>query len=145
MPPDTPIVLGLDDHLAHRRGAKITAKDIYCDPMRSSKSFFVKTSGLRWLRMMLLAHILWSQQVWALPLLTVLAPSEHSHQERKQRHMQLTDWARQLITKVRSWRPDRRLLVVAASSYAAIELLAACQSLPQPVTVVTGLRLDVAL
>ena len=52
VPPEQPIVLGLDDHIERRRGAKITAKGIYRDPVRSSKSFFVKTSGLRWVCLM---------------------------------------------------------------------------------------------
>ena len=94
---DAPIVLGLDDHIERRRGMKISAKGIYRDPVRSSRSFFVKTSGLRWLCMMLLVPIPWAQRVWALPFLTVLAPSERYHQERGQRHKQLTDWARQMI------------------------------------------------
>ena len=145
VPPDTPIVLGLDDQIERRRGAKIKANGIYRDPVRSSKSFFVKTSGLRWLCLMLLAPIPWAQRVWALPFLTVLAPSERYHQERKQRHKQLTDWARQMITQVRQWLPARLLVVVADSTYAAIALLAACQGLPQPVTMVTRLRLDAAL
>jgi hypothetical protein len=83
--------------------------------------------------------------VWALPVLTVLAPSERYHQERGMPHKQLTDWARQMIKQVRRWLPSRLLVVVADSSYAAIELLAACAGLPQPVTVVTRLRLDAAL
>src|SRR5438128_11914065 len=97
VPADAPIVLGLDDHIERRRGAKIAAKGIYRDAVRSSKSFFVKTSGLRWVSMMLLARIPWAQRVWALPFLTVLAPSERYHQERGQRHKKLTDWARQMI------------------------------------------------
>ncbi len=145
VPPDAPIVLGLDDHIERRRGAKITAKGIDRDPVRSSRSFFVKTSGLRWLSMMLCAAIPWAQRTWALPFLTVLAPSERYHQERGTRHKQLTDWARQMITQVRQWVPERVLLVVADSSYAALELLAACQGLPTPVTVGTRLRLDAAL
>jgi hypothetical protein len=145
VPPEAPVVLGLDDHIERRRGAKIRAKGIYRDPVRSSNSFFVKTSGLRWLCMMLLVPIPWAQRVWALPFLTVLAPSERYHQERKQRHKQLTDWARQMLTQVRQWLPERLLVVVADSSYAAIELLAACQSLRQPLTLVTRLRLDAAL
>jgi hypothetical protein len=145
VPPDAPIVLGLDDHIERRRGAKIAAKGIYRDPVRSSRSFFVKTSGLRWLSLMLLAPIPWAQRVWGLPFLTVLAPSERYHQERKQRHKQLTDWARQMLFQVRQWLPERLLVVVADSSYAAIELLAACQSLRQPLTLVTRLRLDAAL
>ncbi|NTW01963.1 MAG: transposase [Oscillochloris sp.] len=145
VPPDAPIVLGLDDHIERRRGAKIAAKGIYRDPVRSSRSFFVKTSGLRWLSMMLLAPIPWAERVWALPFLTVLAPSERYHQERGKPHKQLTDWARQMITQVRQWLPERVLVVVADSSYAAIELLAACQGLPMPVTLVSRLRLDAAL
>jgi hypothetical protein len=50
-----------------------------------------------------------------------------------------------MITQARHWLPERLLVVVADSSYAAIELLAACQSLSTPVTLVTRLRLDAAL
>jgi hypothetical protein len=145
VPADAPVVLGLDDHIERRRGAKISATGIDRDPVRSSKSFFVTTSGLRWLCLMLLAPIPWAERVWALPFLTVLAPSERSHQQPGQRHTQLTDWARQMITQVRAWLPERLLVVVADRSYAALELLAACQQLPQPVSVVPRLRLDAAL
>ncbi len=145
VPFDTPIIVGLDDHIERRRGDKIAAKGIYRDAVRSSKAFFVKTSGLRWLSMMLLTPIPWAHRVWALPFLTVLAPSERYSQQRGRHHKQLTDWARQMITQVRHWLPDRMLVVVVDSSYAAIELLAACSGLPQPVTVVTRLRLDAAL
>jgi DDE superfamily endonuclease len=145
VPLDQPVVLGLDDHIERRRGAKIAAKGIYRDAVRSSKSFFVKTSGLRWVSMMLLAKIPWAERVWALPFLTVLAPSERYHQERKMPHKQLTDHARQMIVQVRRWLPSRLLVVAVDSSYAAIELLSACASLVQPVMVVTRLRLDAAL
>jgi hypothetical protein len=57
----------------------------------------------------------------------------------------LTDWARQLLTQVRRWLPDRPLVAVADQNYACLALLAACQHLPEPVTVVTRLRLDAAL
>jgi hypothetical protein len=145
VPAEAAIVVGIDDHIERRRGAKIAARGIYRDAVRSSKSFFVKTSGLRWVCMMLLAPIPWAQRVWALPFLTVLAPSERYYAGRKQQHKQLTDWARQMIMQVRTWLPNRRLVVVADSTYAALELLASAQGLAQPVTVVTRLRLDAAL
>src|ERR671934_972248 len=50
-----------------------------------------------------------------------------------------------MILQVRRWLPARMLIVVADSSYAAIELLSACACLPRPVTIVTRLRLDAAL
>src|ERR1700752_3942118 len=57
--PRGPIFLGLDDTVERRRGKKITAKGIYRDPVRSSHSHFVKTSGLRWLSAMVLVPIPW--------------------------------------------------------------------------------------
>ena len=48
--PTGPVVLGVDDTIARRRGKRIRAKGIYRDPVRSSKDHFVKASGLRWLR-----------------------------------------------------------------------------------------------
>jgi hypothetical protein len=145
VPAEAAIVLGIDDHIERRRGARIAAKGIYRDAVRSSKSFFVKTSGLRWVCMMLLAPIPWAQRVWALPFLTVLAPSERYYAGRKRQHKQITDWARQMIVQVRAWLPHRQVVVTADSSYAALELLAAGQGLPLPVTMVTRLRLDAAL
>jgi DDE superfamily endonuclease len=142
---DAPVIIGLDDHIERRRGDQIAAKGIYRDAVRSSKSFFVKTSGLRWVSMMLLAPIPWAKRVWALPFLTVLAPSERYHAERGQRHKKLTDVARQMIAQVRRFLPDRAIVIVADSSYAVLELLSAAASLPQPVTVITRLRLDAAL
>src|SRR5216684_971524 len=143
--PTGPLVLGLDDTIERRWGPKIAARGIYRDPVRSSDSHFVKASGLRWLSLMLLAPIPWAGRVWALPFLTALAPSERYHQERGRRHKKLTDWGRQMVLQLRRWLPGRYLVVVADSSFAALELLARAAGLPEPVTVVTRLRLDAAL
>ena len=61
------MVMGLDDTLERRWGKRIAARGIYRDPVRSSQAHVVKTSGLRWLSLMLLVPIPWAQQVWALP------------------------------------------------------------------------------
>jgi hypothetical protein len=143
--PDAPILVGIDEHIERRRGAKIAAKGIYRDPVRSSKEFFVKTSGLRWISMQLLAPIPWAQRVWALPFLTVLAPSERYHQKRKLRHKTINDWGRQMLLQLRRWLPDRTIVAVADSAYAVLDLLGRCQRLARPIIVVTRLRLDAAL
>jgi hypothetical protein len=140
-----PVLVGLDDTIERRRGAKIAAKGIYRDPVRSSKGHFVKASGLRWVSLQLLAVVPWAQRVWALPFFTVLAPSERYHQERRQRHKTLPDWGRQMLLQLRRWLPDRSVVAVADSTYAALGLLAACARLPTPVVVITRLRLDAAL
>ncbi|MGD0613036.1 MAG: transposase [Anaerolineales bacterium] len=86
-----PVVLAMDDTIERRRGAKIKAKGIYRDPVHSSHSHFVKASGLRWLSVMLLAPIPWARRVWALPFLTVLAPSQRYYQGRQRPYKKLTD------------------------------------------------------
>lgn len=140
-----PVVLAMDDTIERRRGAKIKAKGIYRDPVHSSHSHFVKASGLRWLSVMLLAPIPWARRVWALPFLTVLAPSERYYQGRQRAHKKLTDWARQVLLQVKRWLPGRKLVVVMDSSFAAIDFLWRVTQLAHPITLIARFRLDAAL
>ena len=136
------LVIGFDDTLERRRGKRIKAKGIYRDAVRSSKSFFVKASGLRWLSFMLLTEVPFAGKVWALPFLTVLCPSERYDEERGIRHRKLTDRARQAILLIKRWLPQMNLVFVGDSSFAALDLL---NSVRDEVTVVSRLRLDAAL
>ncbi len=141
-----PVIVGLDDTIERRRGRKINARGVYRDPVRSSRSHLVKASGLRWLSVMLLTPIPWAQRVWALPFLTVLAPSERYYQGKKRAHKKLTDWGRQVLRQVRRWLPGRQLVAVADSSFAVISLLwALSHKLAEPIEVITRLRLDAGL
>jgi hypothetical protein len=139
-----PVVVGVDETLERRRGEQIEARGIYRDPVRSSKKVVVKTSGLRWISMMLLTQVPWAKRVWALPFLTVLAPSERYHEERKKRHKTITDWARQMVYQLHRWLPKRALVIVGDGSYAALKFLAAVAHLPG-VCAITPLRWDAAL
>jgi hypothetical protein len=136
------LVFGLDDTIERRRGEKIAAKGIYRDPVRSSHTHFVKASGLRWLALMLLVPLPWTQRVWALPFLTCLCPSQRYDEQRGRAHRTLTDRARQMVWLVARWLPGRDLVVTADSSFAALELLEAVRA---QVAMVTRLRLDAAL
>ena len=138
-----PLVLGLDETIERRWGRCIAARGIYRDAARSSKAVTNKTSGLRWLSVQLLAQVPWAQRIWALPFLTVLAPSARYYQQRGLRPRKLTERAKQVVLQVRRWSPQRRLIFVADSAYAVLELLAWCQRLQ--VTLITTLRLDAAL
>jgi hypothetical protein len=71
-----PLVVGIDETLERRYGKKIAAKGIYRDPVRSTHETFVKSSGLRWVCVMLLVEVPWAARAWALPFLCALAPSE---------------------------------------------------------------------
>ena len=135
----------MDETIERRNGRRISALGVYRDAVRSSESHVVKTTGLRWISLMWLANIPWAHRTWALPVLTVLAPSEQYHRQVGQPHKKITDWARQMIIQLRRWIPGRHIVVVADRSYAALDLLHFCQSLPEPVTFITRLRLDAAL
>jgi hypothetical protein len=140
--PHDPLVVGIDETIERRRGKQIAAAGIYRDPVRSSHSHFVKVRGLRWICLMLLVPVPWAARVWALPFLSVLAPSERAAQRRGRRYKSLTVWARQMIRQLHRWQPDRSLVVVGDRTYAALELLDAVRSVA---TVVTRLRLDARL
>jgi hypothetical protein len=140
--PAGPVVIGIDDTIERRWGRKIAARGIYRDPVRSSHGHFVKTSGLRWLSLMAMVPVPWTRRRWALPFLTILAPSERYNTAHGRRHKKLTDWARQAILQVRRWVPDRKLIFVADSSFSALELIAAVR---RHVCLVTRLRLDANL
>jgi len=140
--PEGFLVLGIDETLERRRGKTITATGIYRDPVRSSKGHFVKARALRWVSLMLLVPIPWAGRTWALPFLSVLAPSERYNQDQERRHKTITDWARQMVRVVHRWCPTRHLVLVGDSTYAALDFLAATRAVA---TIVTRLRLDARL
>jgi hypothetical protein len=142
VPAGAPVVIGLDDTIERRWGPKISARGIYRDPVRSSKGHFVKASGLRWLSAMLLVRVPWADRIMALPFLTLLAPSKRFYTGKGRTPKTLLDWARQAALQIHRWLPDRYIVLVADSAFAAIEFLAAVAN---HVCVVTRLRLDANL
>jgi hypothetical protein len=90
----------------------------------------------------LLVEIPWATRVWALPFLSVLAPSERYAAKG---HKKITEWAWQLLLLVRGWYPQREIVAVADRAYASLKLLDRCRKLRDPITFVTRLRLDAAL
>jgi hypothetical protein len=141
----SPLVVGIDETLERRYGRKISARGVYRDPVRSTHETFVKSSGLRWVCTMLLVEIPWASRVWALPFLSVLAPSERYAARRGKRHKKITEWAWQMLLQVRRWYPKREIVAVADRAYASLKLLDRCRRLRKPITFITRLRLDAAL
>jgi hypothetical protein len=145
VPEGDPLVVGIDETLERRWGKKISAKGVYRDPVRSTHGNFVKSSGLRWVCVMLLVEIPWASRIWALPFLSALAPSERYAAKRGRRHKKITEWAWQLLLQVRRWYPEREIVAVADSAYASLKLLDRSRKLRKPIAFVTRLRLDAAL
>jgi hypothetical protein len=145
VPEGSPVVVGIDETLERRYGRKISARGVYRDPVRSTHQTFVKSSGLRWVCAMLLVEIPWASRVWALPFLSVLAPSERYAARRGKRHKKITEWAWQMLLQVRRWYPQQEIVAVADRAYASLKLLDRCRRLRRPITFITRLRQDAAL
>lgn len=142
---DEAIVLAADETLERRWGKRIAAKGIFRDAVRSSKKHTVYSSGLRWVSMMLLTTMPWTQRIWALPFLTVLAPGAKTNHANGQRHKTSIDWIGQMITAVRRWLPGRKVVLVVDGALVAVKLGLRCAGFANPVTFVSRLRLDAAL
>jgi DDE superfamily endonuclease len=140
--PQGPVVMGIDETIERRRGERITAKGVDRDPVRASHAHLVKASGLRWVCRVVLARIPWADRVWALPFMTVLAPSERYYQSQGRQPPAMLDRARQMVRLVRRGLPSRELVVVGDSTDAALAWLDAVR---ESACVLTRLRLEAAL
>ena len=128
VPEGEPLVVGVDETLQRCQGKKISAKGIYASlGAFLSEGHFVKTSGLRWVCLTLLAPVPWASRVWALPFLCALAHSERYAKECGKRHKSLTEWAWQMLLLVRRWYPKRQIVAVADGGYASLKLLDRCR------------------
>lgn len=145
IPSHEPLVFAIDETIERRWGAKIKKRGIYRDPVRSSKSHFVKCSGLRWMVLALLTPLPWlGGSCWALPVLSALCPSERYYQNRPQVRSakKLTDWAWQLIQWLHRYALPlkRAVYLVGDGSYATYELLD--QGIRQNINLIVRMRLD---
>jgi len=145
VPPGWPLIIAVDETIERRKGKKIKAKGCYRDAVRSSQSKVVHCFGLKWICMMAIVPLPSSKRAWALPFLTVLAPSKNYHQAQNKRHKTTVDWTCQMIKQVRRWVPDRRIILIGDGAYAAVKLALCCCGLQVPVCLVSRLRLDPAL
>ncbi len=139
------VILGADETLERRKGKHIKGKGVFRDAVRSSRKHTVTSFGLRWISLMVLVSVPWSSRVWALPFLTVLAPSEKSNIANGKRHKTSIDWVMQMISQVRRWLPTRKLVLVVDGGLIALKLGHRCLSYANPVTLVARFRLDAQL
>lgn len=145
IPANLPLIILVDETIERRKGKKIKAKGCYRDAVRSTHKKVIHCFGLKWIAMMLVVPVPWAKRAWALPFLTVLAPSKASNEASGKRHKTTVDWTRQMIMQVRRWLPYRTIVLVGDGAYAAVSLALCCAGLPVPVALVARFRLDAAL
>jgi hypothetical protein len=130
VPSGAPAVTGIGDTSERRWGAKIRARGISRDPVRSAKGHCVKAkghcvkaSGPRWLSAMLLRGPR-AGRIMALPFLTPPAPSKRFHAGTSRAQKTLRDFAPQAAPQIRRWLPDRSIVLVADSAAALVSGMA---------------------
>jgi hypothetical protein len=141
--PETPLVVAMDDHLERRYGDQVAGKGRYHDAVRSALRHPRTTTGIRWLCCAAIVRLPWSSRAWALPFLTVPAPSPAVSATRGKPHRTLPERAAVLVRLLRRWLPDRAIVFLGDSTFGTVELALTCWRLH--VTWVARMRLTAAL
>lgn len=142
LPASLPILIVVDDTIERRSGKKIKAKGCYRDACRSTQKLVIKCFGLKWVCLMLIVSLPWCKRPWALPFMTILAPSKKANKARNRKHKTSIDWTILAIRVISRWL-KRAFILIGDGGFACIRLGHAC--LKNNVTLVSRLRLDVAL
>ena len=143
VPEAWPILIAVDETLERRKGKKIKAKGVYRDAVRSSQSKVITSFGLKWECMTLMVPLPWCKRPWALPFLTVLAPSKKANEKAGKRHKTSIDWTQQMVKLVSRWLKRTSWILLGDGAYACMVLAQTC--INANVTLISRLRLDAQL
>jgi hypothetical protein len=136
-----PLIVLVDETVERRKGRKIKAKGCHRDAVRSTQSEVVKCLGLKWICLTL--PLPWSPRPWALPFLTLLAPSPQADELAGRRHKTTVGWTIRAVKQMSRWLGAATFILVGDGAYACVALAHAC--LANRSTRVSRLRLDVRL
>jgi hypothetical protein len=142
LPASFPLLIVVDDTIERRSGKKISAKGCYRDACRSTEANVVTCFGLKWVCFMLIVPLPWCKRPWALPFMTILAPSKKCNESRGRRHKTSIDWTIVAVRVISRWL-KRSFVLIGDGGFACVRLGHACKN--QNVTLLSRLRLDAAL
>lgn len=133
----------IDETLERRWGRRIKRRGHYHDPLASSKKRSVASPGLRWIVLTLIVTPPWTRRNWALPVMSVQAPTPEVSKRLGLRHKSVAQRASQMILLVRRWLPDAEITVVGDQTYSCVELAHGC--VRARVRLIAPLRMDARL
>ena len=138
-----PLGCVIDETVARRWGRRLSLRGHSRDPLASRTQRSVATSGVRGLVLTLVLGPPWTPRSWALPVLSVPAPTPEVSQRLGRRHKTGPQRARQMIGLLRRWLPAVELTVIGDQTYSVLELGGACTR--RRVRLIAPLRRDAAL
>ena len=133
----------IDETLERRWGPRLKKRGHYRDALASSRQHAVTTSGLRWIVLALVITPPWNHRCWALPVLSLPAPTPRVSEHLGLKHKTTAQWARQMIRVTRRWLPHAAITVLGDQAYSVVELAHACRQCA--VRLIAPLRLDAVL
>jgi len=142
LPATLPILILVDDTIERRSGKKIKAKGCYRDACRSTQKLVIKCFGLKWVCLMLIVPLPWCKRSWALPFMTILAPSKKANKAKNREHKTSIDWTIIAVRVITRWL-KRSFILIGDGGFACIRLGHAC--IKHNITLISRLRLDAAL
>jgi len=142
LPESLLILIAVDETIERRSGKKIKAKGCYRDACRSTEKLVIKCFGLKWVCLMLIIKLPWCARPWALPFMTILAPSKKCNEKRNRKHKTSIDWTILAMRVISKWL-KRSWVMIGDGGFACIRLGHAC--IKNNVTLISRLRLDAAL
>jgi hypothetical protein len=137
-----PLTFVIDETVERRGGGCMRKRGPSRDPLASSTHRSVATSGLRWIGLTLVITPPWAQRPWALPVLSVPAPTPEVSPRLGLRQKTGPQRARQMRLVGRRWLPGVELTVIGDQTYSVHELGGACAR--RGIRLVAPLRLDAA-
>ncbi|MCP4372283.1 MAG: hypothetical protein GY797_29805, partial [Deltaproteobacteria bacterium] len=145
VPDSWPLIIVVDETIERRKGPNIKAWGCYRDAVRSTRKKVITCFGLKWIAMMIIVFVPWAKRPWALPFLTVSAPSKACNEANKKHHKTTVDQTCLMIMQVRRQVPDRAIVLAGDGAYAAVKLALCCSGCENPVSLVARLRPDAGL
>jgi len=133
----------IDETLERRWGRRISTRGHDRDPLASSQQRAMATSGRRWLVVTLVITPPWTQRSWALPVLSVPAPTPEVSRRLGRRHKTVPPWARHMRRVMRRWLPTIEMTVIGDHTSSVLELGRACAR--RGVRLIAPRRRDAAL
>jgi len=140
--PDAAIRAVVDDTLATKKGPEVFGIGSHLDPVRSTKAFRVFAFGHVWVVLAVVVSVPFSLRPWALPILFRLYRNKKDCKKKGGRYRKKTELAREMITILASWAPERRIEIAADSAYCNATVI---KKLPKRVVFFGDMRPDAVL
>lgn len=123
VPPFAPVLVALDDTLARHTGKHISSAGMHRDPLLSTATKVAYHFGHVWVVLAVVVRMPWGKS-FALPVLARLYRSKKTCQRMGMPHRKKTELAVELIEKLATAIPKRRILVVADNAFANRNVIA---------------------